>query len=192
MFSRFNNTLDLIEDLLIKKAFPQISYLKLTGAISNNKRFAVAQKFNDDANIKLLLVTTMVGGYGLNLTSANVVVMFDHDYNPTIDMQAIDRAHRLGQKNVLNVYRLITKNTLEEKIMGIQRFKTNLANAIVNIDNASIKNVEESRLPDLLEKVANLEKVEPKVSQRLSKSFYSTLLKEMEEAIQYEDYSKQY
>ena len=192
VFSRFNNTLDLIEDLLIKKAFPQISYLKLTGAISNNKRFAVAQKFNDDANIKLLLVTTMVGGYGLNLTSANVVVMFDHDYNPTIDMQAIDRAHRLGQKNVLNVYRLITKNTLEEKIMGIQRFKTNLANAIVNIDNASIKNVEESRLPDLLEKVANLEKVEPKVSQRLSKSFYSTLLKEMEEAIQYEDYSKQY
>lgn len=178
--------------MLIKKAFPQISYLKLTGAISNNKRFAVAQKFNDDANIKLLLVTTMVGGYGLNLTSANVVVMFDHDYNPTIDMQAIDRAHRLGQKNVLNVYRLITKNTLEEKIMGIQRFKTNLANAIVNIDNASIKNVEESRLPDLLEKVANLEKVEPKVSQRLSKSFYSTLLKEMEEAIQYEDYSKQY
>jgi len=86
---------------------------------------------------------------------------------------------------VLNVYRLITKDTLEEKIMGIQRFKTNLANAIVNIDNASIKNVEESRLPDLLEKVANLEKSEPKVSQRLSKSFYSTLLKEMEEAIQY-------
>lgn len=104
----------------------------------------------------MLLVTTMVGGYGLNLTSANVVIMFDHDYNPTVDMQAIDRAHRLGQKNILNVYRLITKDTLEEKIMGIQRFKTNLANAIVNIDNASIKNIEESKLPDLLEKVANL------------------------------------
>lgn len=152
----------------------------------------MAQEFNDDANIKLLLVTTMVGGYGLNLTSANVVVMFDHDYNPTVDMQAIDRAHRLGQKNVLNVYRLITSGTLEEKIMGIQRFKTNLANAIVNIDNASIKNVKESRLPDLLEKVTNLEKAEPKVAQRLSKSFYSTLIKEMEEAIQHEDYEKQY
>lgn len=123
----------------------------------------------------------MVGGYGLNLTSANVVVMFDHDYNPTIDMQAIDRAHRLGQKNILNVYRLITKNTLEEKIMGIQRFKTNLANAIVNIDNASIKNIEESRLPDLLEKVVEMEKLEPKVAKKLTKSFYSSLLKEMED-----------
>lgn len=141
----------------------------------------MAQKFNDVADIRLLLVTTMVGGYGLNLTSANVVVMFDHDYNPTIDMQAIDRAHRLGQKNILNVYRLITKNTLEEKIMGIQRFKTNLANAIVNIDNASIKNIEESRLPDLLEKVVEMEKLEPKVAKKLTKSFYSSLLKEMED-----------
>ena len=95
----------------------------------------------------MLLVTTAVGGEGLNLSSANVVVMFDHDYNPTVDMQAIDRAHRIGQKRVLNVYRLITKGTLEEKIMGIQKFKTNLANAIVNIDNASITNVKESNLP---------------------------------------------
>lgn len=76
--------------------------------------------------------------------------MFDHDYNPSVDMQAIDRAHRLGQKNVLNVYRLIMKDTLEEKIMGIQRFKSNLASAIVNLDNASIKNIEDSKLPDLL------------------------------------------
>lgn len=85
----------------------------MTGNIKNNKRFDVAQEFNDDANIKVLLVTTMIGGYGLNLTSANIVIMFDHDYNPTVDMQAIDRAHRLGQKNAINVYRLITKDTLE-------------------------------------------------------------------------------
>jgi TATA-binding protein-associated factor len=64
-------------------------------------------------NVKILLVTTKVGGFGLNLPAANVVIMFDHDYNPTVDMQAIDRAHRLGQKNVVNVYRLITKDTLE-------------------------------------------------------------------------------
>ena len=73
--------------------------------------------------------------------------MFDHDYNPTVDMQAIDRAHRIGQRRVLNVYRLITKNTLQERIMGIQKFKINLANAIVNIDNASIKNIKQSNLP---------------------------------------------
>ena len=103
------------------------------------------------------MVTTAVGGEGLNLSSANVVIMFDHDYNPTVDMQAIDRAHRIGQRRVLNVYRLITKDTLEERIMGIQKFKTNLANAIVNIDNASIKNIKESNLPDLLENIRDIQ-----------------------------------
>ena len=104
------------------------------------------------------MVTKAIGGVGLNLTSANVVIMFDSDYNPTVDMQAIDRAHRIGQRRVLNVYRLITKNTLEEKIMGIQQFKKNIANAIVNIDNSSIKNIKESKLPDLLENINDLSK----------------------------------
>ena len=103
-----------------------------------------------------------MGGEGLNLSSANTVVMFDHDYNPTVDMQAIDRAHRIGQRRVLNVYRLITKKTLEERIMGIQKFKQNLAQAIVNIDNASIKNIETSRLPELLENMKDLEAKEKK------------------------------
>ena len=58
-------------------------------------------------------MTKAIGGVGLNLTSANIVIMFDSDYNPTIDIQAIDRAHRIGQKRVLNVYRLIMKHTLE-------------------------------------------------------------------------------
>ena len=92
----------------------------------------------------------------MNLTSANIVIMFDSDYNPTVDIQAIDRAHRIGQRRVLNVYRLITKQTLEEKIMGIQKFKINLANSIVNMDNASIKNLKESHLPDLLEHTKDL------------------------------------
>jgi TATA-binding protein-associated factor len=59
-----------------------------------------------------------VGGVGLNLSSANVVIMFDHDFNPMNDLQAIDRAHRIGQKNILNVHRLIVKDTFEEKILG--------------------------------------------------------------------------
>lgn len=128
-------------------------------------------------NVKILLVTTKVGGFGLNLPAANVVIMFDHDYNPTVDMQAIDRAHRLGQKNVVNVYRLITKDTLEQKIMGIQRFKINLANAIVNLDNSSIKNIEDSKLPDLLEKISVMQKQEPQINDRVSKSFYANLIK---------------
>lgn len=130
--------------------YPKLKFTKLTAAVKPNERFMVAQKFNGDNDIKVLLVTTAVGGEGLNLTSANTVIMFDHDYNPTVDMQAIDRAHRIGQRRVLSVYRLITRNTLEERIMGIQKFKKNLAEAIVNIDNSSIKNIEDSRLPELL------------------------------------------
>lgn len=65
-----------------------------------------------------MLLTTKVGGLGLNLSCANVVIMFDHDFNPMNDLQAIERAHRLGQKKVVNVYRMVMKDTLEEKIMG--------------------------------------------------------------------------
>ena len=118
----------------------------------------MAQTFNGDSEIKVLIVTKAIGGVGLNLTAANIVVMFDSDYNPSIDIQAIDRAHRIGQKRVLNVYRLITRKTLEEKIMGIQKFKISLANSVVNIDNASIKNIKESHLPELLENSRDLPK----------------------------------
>lgn len=136
----------------------------------------MAQTFNGDSDIKILLVTKAIGGVGLNLSSANCVIMFDSDYNPTVDMQAIDRAHRIGQKRVLNVYRLITKDTLEEKIMGIQKFKTSLANAIVNIDNSSIKNIKESKLPDLLESVRDLQKTSKEVEEKINKSMYGAIV----------------
>lgn len=106
--------------------------------------------------------------------------MFDSDYNPTVDLQAIDRAHRIGQKRVLTVYRLITKDTLEEKIMGIQKFKTNLANAIVNIDNASIKNIKESRLPDLLENVRDIQKEAEDRKGMIHRSMFQAMMQELE------------
>lgn len=114
-------------------------------------RFGITKVFNEDMEYKILLLTTTVGGVGLNLSSANFVVMFDHDYNPMNDFQAIDRAHRIGQKNILTIYRLITKDTLEEKIMGIQKFKINVAKTVINIENASIKNIKDSNLLDLFE-----------------------------------------
>ena len=96
IFSRFKDTLNLIQQLLLKPQFPHLRYLKLDGDVPVHKRFDIVQKFNEDSEYKLLLLTTAVGGVGLNLSSANVVVMFDHDYNPMNDMQAIDRAHRIG------------------------------------------------------------------------------------------------
>lgn len=75
-------------------------------------------RFNNDPSIDILLLTTHVGGLGLNLTGADTVIFVEHDWNPMKDLQAMDRAHRIGQKKVVNVYRLITRGTLEEKIMG--------------------------------------------------------------------------
>ncbi len=119
--------------------------------------------------------------------------MFDHDYNPTVDMQAIDRAHRIGQKRVLNVYRLITKDTLEERIMGIQKFKTNLANAIVNIDNSSIKNIKESNLPELLENIRDIQTSNKEAETSINKSIYKQMIDELEKnAIDSNDFKKTY
>lgn len=76
-------------------------------------------------------MTTSVGGLGLNLTGADTVIFVEHDWNPMKDLQAIDRAHRIGQKRILNVYRLILQNTIEEKIMNLQRFKENLSKSLI-------------------------------------------------------------
>jgi SWI/SNF-related matrix-associated actin-dependent regulator of chromatin subfamily A member 5 len=65
----------------------------------------------------IFLLSTRAGGLGINLTAADTVIIYDSDFNPQMDLQAMDRAHRIGQKNIVNVYRLITENTVEEKIV---------------------------------------------------------------------------
>jgi len=72
-----------------------------------------------------------VGGLGLTLTGADMVIFVEHDWNPMKDLQAMDRAHRIGQTRTVNVYRLIVKDTIEEKIMSLQRFKENLAKSLI-------------------------------------------------------------
>lgn len=85
----------------------------------------------------------------MNLTGADTVIFVEHDWNPTKDLQAMDRAHRIGQKKVVNVYRLITRGTLEEKIMGLQQFKTKIANTVVNQENSSLASMGTDQLLDL-------------------------------------------
>jgi TATA-binding protein-associated factor len=110
--------LDIVENVLFKKHMPSVTYMRLDGSTDAKKRHAVVQTFNSDPSIDCLLLTTHVGGLGLTLTGADTVIFVEHDWNPMKDLQAMDRAHRIGQKKVVNVYRLITKGTLEEKIMG--------------------------------------------------------------------------
>lgn len=110
--------LDIIETDLFKQHMPSVTYMRLDGGTDAKRRHAVVQTFNSDPSIDCLLLTTHVGGLGLTLTGADTVIFVEHDWNPMKDLQAMDRAHRIGQKKVVNVYRLITKGTLEEKIMG--------------------------------------------------------------------------
>lgn len=118
VFCQLKHMLDIIETDLFKKHMPSVTYMRLDGTTDASKRHAIVQKFNSDPSIDVLLLTTHVGGLGLTLTGADTVIFIEHDWNPMKDLQAMDRAHRLGQKKVVNVYRLITKGTLEEKIMG--------------------------------------------------------------------------
>jgi TATA-binding protein-associated factor len=118
IFCQVREMLDRIEKDVLKAKLPGVTYLRLDGSVEAKDRFGIVEKFNADPTIDLLLLTTHVGGLGLNLTGADTVIFVEHDWNPMKDLQAMDRAHRLGQKRVVNVYRLITKNTLEEKIMG--------------------------------------------------------------------------
>jgi TATA-binding protein-associated factor len=97
----------------------------------------------------VLLLTTHVGGLGLNLTSADTVVFLEHDWNPMKDLQAMDRAHRIGQTRTVNVYRLLMQDTLEERVMSLQQFKLDVANAVVNSDNVSMAAMDTGQLLDL-------------------------------------------
>jgi TATA-binding protein-associated factor len=118
IFCQLKQMLDIVENDLFRTLLPSVTYMRMDGTTDVSKRHAVVQTFNADPSIDCLLLTTHVGGLGLNLTGADTVIFVEHDWNPMKDLQAMDRAHRLGQKKVVNVYRLIMRGTLEEKIMG--------------------------------------------------------------------------
>jgi TATA-binding protein-associated factor len=116
IFCQLKSMIDIIENELLKK-MTNVSHLRLDGTIPPSERYGIVRRFNSDPSIDILLLTTQIGGLGLNLTGADTVIFVEHDWNPQKDLQAMDRAHRIGQTKVVNVYRLITKNTIEEKIM---------------------------------------------------------------------------
>ncbi|QSL65406.1 hypothetical protein MERGE_002716 [Pneumocystis wakefieldiae] len=149
IFCQFKDMLNMIEDQVFKKLLPNVSYVRLDGDIDVKQRYEIVQKFNSDSSIDVMLLTTSVGGLGLNLTGADTVIFVEHDWNPMKDLQAMDRAHRIGQKNVVNVYRLITKETLEEKIMSLQRFKLNIASSVINQQNFGLSTMNTGEILDL-------------------------------------------
>ncbi|KAG8763280.1 TATA-binding protein-associated factor mot1 [Ceratobasidium sp. 428] len=149
--------LDIIEEDLFRVLMPSVTYMRLDGSTPANQRHGVVQTFNSDPSIDCLLLTTSVGGLGLTLTGADTVIFVEHDWNPMKDLQAMDRAHRLGQKKVVNVYRLITKGTLEEKIMGLQRFKLNIANSVITQQNSGLASMDTDQVLDLFKRTTEEE-----------------------------------
>ncbi|KAL5770167.1 hypothetical protein ACOSP7_014321 [Xanthoceras sorbifolium] len=149
IFAQHKAFLDIIERDLFQTNMKSVTYLRLDGSVVPEKRFEIVKAFNSDPTIDALLLTTHVGGLGLNLTSADTLVFMEHDWNPMRDHQAMDRAHRLGQRKVVNVHRLIMRGTLEEKVMSLQRFKLSVANAVINAENASLKTMNTDQLLDL-------------------------------------------
>ena len=133
LFSQFTTMLDEMTQLLDEN---HIQYHMLTGATSKIKRAEMVESFHTD-DVPVFCISLKAGGTGLNLTAADVVIHYDPWWNTAVENQATDRAHRIGQTNVVSVYRLIMKDTIEEKIIEMQNQKKDLADSILSQDGIS-------------------------------------------------------
>ncbi|MBK8392304.1 MAG: SWF/SNF helicase family protein [Saprospiraceae bacterium] len=110
-----------------------LSYSKLTGEDSQNDRKNAVEKFNEDPECKVFLMSIKAGGVGLNLTAASYVLILDPWWNPFVERQAVARAHRMGQQNKVTVIRFIAKDSIEEKILKLQVEKLHMAEQFVDV-----------------------------------------------------------
>lgn len=129
VFSQFTKVLNLIGNRL---ECENISFSYIDGKTDAKKRLQLVEEFNNTDKNRVFLISLKAGGIGLNLTSASMVIHFDPWWNPAVEDQASDRAHRFGQKNVVDVIKLITKNTVEEKVIAMQEDKKELIGDIIN------------------------------------------------------------
>ena len=147
IFSQTTTVLHLLQGMMEEMKF---SYLRLDGSTDIACRSELIASFNQNPDVFVMLLTTRTGGVGISLTAANRVVLFDPDWNPMTDIQARERAWRLGQKREVVVYRLITKGTIEEKIYQRQIFKLLISNRV--LENSNTKSIiSKSHLRELFE-----------------------------------------
>eukprot|EP00055_Hartaetosiga_balthica_P018209 m.130657 g.130657 ORF g.130657 m.130657 type:complete len:1876 (-) comp9471_c0_seq1:289-5916(-) len=149
LFASNKEYLRFIAKDLFDVHMPAVSYLVLDGDVPTLERPFIVEKFTNDPTIDVLLLTKKIGGLGLNLTCADTVIFMEHSWNPQVDSQAMDRVYRIGQDKPVNVYRLICTNTIEEKIMSLQKFKMQMANQIVDSENSSLLSMGTDQLLDL-------------------------------------------
>jgi SNF2 family DNA or RNA helicase len=146
IFCQLTSMLDILEHFLSARGDV---YTRLDGNTPGWARQALVDRFNADPSLLAFLLSTRAGGSGLNLQGADTVIFYDHDWNPACDRQAEDRAYRIGQTRVVNVYRLVTQGTLEEKIIERQRRKQQLADSIVCPDGSGLEHLTREELLSL-------------------------------------------
>jgi SNF2 family DNA or RNA helicase len=148
LFSGYSSMFWYIEKELDKLG---IKYLKLTGQTKVESRMELVNKFNNDNEIKVFLISLKAGGTGLNLIGADMVIHYDPWWNLSAENQATDRTYRIGQKRNVQVYKLITKNSIEEKIYNLQERKAKLANDMLSTKETFISKLSKDEIMDLFE-----------------------------------------
>ncbi len=136
IFSQFVKHLALFREALDKEG---VKYAYLDGA--TKERQAEVDRFQSDDNLRVFLISLKAGGLGLNLTAADYVFILDPWWNPAIEQQAVDRAYRIGQKNKVFTYKFISMNTVEEKILNLQKKKQSLADGLITTEEGFVKNL---------------------------------------------------
>lgn len=145
VFSQFTSMLQLIEDELKEES---IEYFYLDGSTPIEQRGEDVKRFNEGQG-KVYLISLKAGGTGLNLTGADMVIHYDPWWNPAVEEQATDRVYRIGQKNIVNVMKLITKGTIEEKIYKLQEKKRSLSDAVIQAGELFINKLSREEIEDL-------------------------------------------
>ena len=146
VFSQFRSLLELLEKDLQNEG---IAYFKITGETKKEDRVTFVNRFNQDET-PIFLISLKAGGTGLNLTGADIVIHFDPWWNLAAQNQATDRAHRIGQTKAVSVYKLIVKDTIEEKILKIQEEKSALADEILSGHAGGLMRMSRAELLELL------------------------------------------
>jgi len=145
VFSQFVQHLSLVRAGLDER---QLSYAYLDG--HTRDRQAEVSRFQQDKNLKIFLISLKAGGVGLNLTAADYVFILDPWWNPAVEAQAVDRAHRIGQQRPVFVYKFISQGTVEEKILALQKRKLQLVSDLITTDEAVIKSLTREDIEELL------------------------------------------
>lgn len=148
LFSSYTSMFNIIEEQLENR---NIKYYKLTGSTKVNERLEMVEDFNENKEVKIFLISLKAGGTGLNLTGADMVIHYDPWWNISAENQATDRAYRIGQKNNVQVYKLITEDSIEEKIYELQQRKEKLTNDMLDMKTTFINKLSKEEIMHLFD-----------------------------------------